>query len=324
MNNRKYDVVALGELLIDYSEYGVSAQGNPLWEANPGGAPCNLLAMLAKLGRKTAFIGKVGDDIYGRQLKKAAADAGIALEGLLTDREVHTTLAIVSLRPDGDRDFAFYRNPGADMNLKPDEVPEDLIRNARIFHFGTLSMTHDGIRKATEKALDVAKRSGCLISFDPNLRPPLWDSRENMLAQMGKGLLACDILKVSDDELLAFTGGEDVDAAAEKLLSDHPNIRLMTVTEGRNGSRGYFGGVRVKVPAVLSDKTVDTTGAGDTFGGCILDGVLKYGIDGLNAEKLRSVMTFAAAASSIVTTKKGALAVMPDRASVEKLIAGSN
>lgn len=178
MSEKKYDVTALGELLIDFTENGTSAQGNPILEANPGGAPCNVLAMLEKLGKRAAFIGKVGKDMFGEQLKKAVEEVGIDTRALVIDEEVHTTLAFVHTYPDGDRDFSFYRNPGADMMLTKDEVDEDLIRNSRIFHFGTLSSTHPGVREATRHAIEVAKESGALVSFDPNLRPPLWNSLE--------------------------------------------------------------------------------------------------------------------------------------------------
>ena len=169
---RMYDVVALGEMLIDFTENGLSGQGNPLFEANPGGAPCNVLAMLQKLGRKTAFIGKVGADGFGRMLRQTGLDAGIDMSGLLADQKVHTTLAFVQTAPDGDRDFSFYRDPGADMMLTTEEVPVSLIENTKIFHFGTLSLTSEPVRAATVKAVALARRAGAVISFDPNLRPP--------------------------------------------------------------------------------------------------------------------------------------------------------
>ena len=171
---KRFDVVALGELLIDFTENGISGQGNPLFEANPGGAPCNVLAMLAKLGHRTAFVGKVGKDFFGEQLRAAITEVGINADNLYMDAEVHTTLALVHTYPGGDRDFSFYRNPGADMMLREDEIDEALLKDTRIFHFGTLSMTDEGVRRATQKAVRIAKENGALISFDPNLRPPLW------------------------------------------------------------------------------------------------------------------------------------------------------
>ena len=193
---KKYDVVALGELLIDFTENGRSNQGNPLFEANPGGAPCNVLAMLAKLGHKTAFIGKVGNDFFGEQLRDAITEVGIESSGLCMDEEIHTTLAMVHTYPDGDRDFSFYRNPGADMMLSENEIPEVIIKNAEIFHFGTLSMTHEGVRNATKKAIHIAEEAGKLLSFDPNLRPPLWKSMDEAKEQVLYGLGHCQILKI--------------------------------------------------------------------------------------------------------------------------------
>ena len=213
MKDYKYDVVALGELLIDFTENGVSQQGNPIMEANPGGAPCNVLAMLQKLGRKTAFIGKVGKDSFGGQLKYALLEVEIGTDGLVMDEEVRTTLAFVHTLADGDRDFSFYRNPGADMMLVKDEVNEELIEQARIFHFGTLSMTHENCRKATKRALEVAKANQCIISFDPNLREPLWESLDEAKEQVLYGLAMCDVLKISDNEIQWLTGEEDYDRA---------------------------------------------------------------------------------------------------------------
>lgn len=184
MIHREYDVTALGELLIDFTENGFSSQGNVLLEANPGGAPCNVLAMLEKLGKKTAFIGKVGQDQFGDMLRKTIISVGINSEGLVTDKEVHTTLAFVHTSPDGDRAFSFYRNPGADMMLRKEDVFSDKIRASRIFHFGTLSFTHEGVREASEYAIQCAKEAGILISFDPNLREPLWEDLENAGASL--------------------------------------------------------------------------------------------------------------------------------------------
>ena len=214
MSNRNYDVTALGELLIDFTENGTSAQGNPIMEANPGGAPCNVLAMLERLGKKTAFIGKVGKDMFGNQLKAAVEEVGIDTKALIMDEEVHTTLAFVHTYPDGDRDFSFYRNPGADMMLTKDEVPDDLIRDSRIFHFGTLSSTHEGVREATRHAIKVAKEAGCIITFDPNLRPPLWKSLEDARVEIEYGLTKCDVLKISDNEVEFLFDTTDYDKGA--------------------------------------------------------------------------------------------------------------
>ena len=244
MAEKKIDVTALGELLIDFTENGTSAQGNPILEVNPGGAPCNVLAMLQKLGKQTAFIGKVGDDMFGRQLTEAVSSVGVDTRALLVDKEVHTTLAFVHTYPDGDRDFSFYRNPGADMMLTKDDVDEDLIRSSRIFHFGTLSSTHEGVREATRYAIEVAREAGDLISFDPNLRPPLWSSLDDAKREIEYGLGKCDILKISDNEVEFLFGTTDYDLGA-KLLKEKYNIPLILITLGPNGSRAYYKDMRV-------------------------------------------------------------------------------
>ena len=208
---KKYDVTALGELLVDFTENGVSEQGNPLIEANPGGAPCNVLAMLQKLGKKTAFVGKVGKDSLGEMLRLAVAEQGIDTSGLMVDEEVPTTLAFVHTAPDGDRSFSFYRNPGADMMLRESEVDSRLLQNTRIFHFGSLSMTHGEVERATKRAVREAREAGALISFDPNLRPPLWKDLKTAREKIAYGIEACHILKISDDEIEFFTGTSDID-----------------------------------------------------------------------------------------------------------------
>lgn len=316
---KEYDVVALGELLIDFTDNGVSEQGNTIFEANPGGAPCNVLAMLQKLGDRTAFIGKVGEDIFGTKLKGVLEEVGINTTGLIVDKDARTTLAFVQTFEDGDRDFSFYRNPGADMLLTEDEIDEKLIKHSEIFHFGTLSMTHKGVRKATKKAIKMAKEHGALISFDPNLRPPLWESLEEAKEQVAYGLGKCDILKISDNEIQWFTGEEDYDKGIEKLRKEY-GIPLIVLSMGKDGSRAYYKDIKVDKPAFVQEKTIETTGAGDTFGGCCLHHILKYGIDNLNEEKLDEMLTFANAAASIVTTRKGALRVMPAKNEVEEFI----
>ena len=321
MNEKQFDVVALGELLIDFTENGTSGQGNPLLEANPGGAPCNVLAMLTRLGKRTAFIGKVGRDMFGNQLRQAAAEVGICMDYLLEDREVHTTLAFVKTFPNGDRDFSFYREPGADMMLRADELPQDALLGTRIFHFGTLSMTHPEVRSATQRAVALAKEGGALISFDPNLRPPLWRSLEEAKEQIAWGLSRCDILKIADNELLFMTGESDFDRGAAILRRDYPNIRLLNVTAGSEGSICYYEDKRVCVPAFRLGGTIETTGAGDTFCAGVLNYVLENGIDGLHDKQLADMLRFANAAAYLVTTKKGALRVMPERGDVERILA---
>lgn len=272
-----YDVTAMGEMLIDFTLNGQSEQGNNLFEACPGGAPCNVLAMLNKLGRKTAFIGKVGEDQFGRLLKGTIDELGIETKGLILDKEIHTTLAFVHTFPDGDREFSFYRKPGADMMLTEDEVDYDLIRQSRIFHFGTLSMTDEPVRSATKKALEVAKEAGCLITFDPNLRPPLWNSLDEAKKQMEYGFQYCDMLKISDNEIQFVSGKEDYDEGI-RYLQDKYNIPLIFLTMGKDGSRAYYKDMRVERKG-FQVKAIETTGAGDTFCGCSIHGLLTHGLE---------------------------------------------
>ena len=321
--NQTFDVVALGELLIDFTQNGVSEQGNPLLEANPGGAPCNVLAMLQKLGKSTAFVGKVGEDMFGRQLRGVVEQAGIDLTNLVMDPAAHTTLAFVQTFANGDRDFSFYRDPGADMLLTADEVPEDVIANSRVFHFGTLSMTHPGVREATKRAVACAKDAGALVSFDPNLRPPLWASLEDARAQIAWGLGQCDVLKIADNELEFMTGQTDFDKGAAALQKQHPNIRILNVTAGGAGSYSYYGGRRVFVPAVKLGGTIETTGAGDTFCACALNFVLEHGTENLTESDLTDMLRFANAAAYLVTTRKGAIRSMPEQTEVEALVNGT-
>ena len=279
----EFDVIALGELLIDFTMNGTSSQGNQVFEACPGGAPCNVLAMLNKLGKKTAFIGKVGQDQFGLLLKQTLENAGICTEYLYLDPDIHTTLAFVHTLENGDRDFSFYRNPGADMMLTEEEVEPDFLKKAKIFHFGTLSMTHEGVRKATKKALQAAKEAGVLISFDPNLRPPLWNSLESAKEQI------------------------------------HYPIPLVLLTLGSEGSRAYYQGRRVDCKG-FSCETIETTGAGDTFCGSVLNYLSEHGIKHLTDENLKEMLTFANAAAALITTRKGAIRSMPEKEEVNALI----
>ena len=314
-----YDVVALGELLIDLTQNGLSAQGNPLLEANPGGAPCNVLALLSKLGHKTAFIGKVGCDGFGNQLEAALVETGISTQGLCRDAAVHTTLAVVHTLPGGDRDFSFYRNPGADMRLTTEDVNMDLIRQAKIFHFGTLSMTDEPVRAATYAAIAEAEKAGVLRSFDPNLRPPLWRTLEEAKEQVLYGLAHCDILKISDNEIQWLTGEEDFAIGIRWIQERFPGIRLILLSMGKDGSRAYAGEVMAEVKS-FSVNAIETTGAGDTFFGGILHYVLTWGLRTYTQDELKEMLTFANGAAAIITTKKGAHRVMPEKADILALL----
>ena len=320
MNNKKFDVVALGELLIDFTQNGTSEQGNLLFEANPGGAPANVLAMLRKLGKRCAFIGKVGKDGFGDTLEKTVSEAGIDVRGLRRDAEIHTTLAVVHTFPNGDRDFSFYRKPGADILLRPEELDEELLRSCKIFHFGTLSLTDEPCRSATVRAYELAKEAGAVISFDPNLRPPLWRSDADAKAAIEWGLQRCDILKISDNEIEFMTGETDFDKGAAILKERFPNIRLLNVTAGGDGSHSYYEGKTVFVDACKLGGVIETTGAGDTFCASVLNFVLEHGLDGLSEDDLTAMLRFANTAAYIVTTKKGAIRSMPEREQVLALL----
>ncbi len=327
---KTYDVTALGELLVDFTENGVSKQGNSLLEANPGGAPCNLLAMLQKLGNQTAFIGKVGTDMFGTMLKERAGSTGIDMSGLFMDDAVHTTLAFVHTLEGGDRRFSFCRKPGADMMLREEEVDEkrSLIEEARIFHYGTLSMTDELVEASTRKAIRIAREAGCILSFDPNLRPPLWSDMKKAKEKIAYGLTQCDVLKISDNEIEFMTDKNNLQEGIEDLIREY-QIPLILATYGKKGSSACYlprekrngkalpsDYITAFVPGFVNPDTIETTGAGDTFGGCALHFVLKYGLNDFDEEKLKELLSFANAAASIVTTRKGALCVMPEEKEV--------
>lgn len=297
---------------------GQSEQGNNMFEACPGGAPCNVLALLNKMGKKTAFIGKVGKDQFGALLRDTITEAGIDASNLMVDENVNTTLAFVHTFPDGDREFSFYRNPGADMMLTADEVNPEVVKDTKVFHFGTLSMTHEGVREATKKAVETAKANGCLVSFDPNLRPPLWSSLDLAKEQMEYGFGKCDILKISDNEIQFVSGKEDYDEGIAYLQETY-NIPLILLTMGKDGSRAYYKGMRVERPG-FSVKAIETTGAGDTFCGSSLNYLVDHDFENLTEEQLGEMLTFANAAAALVTTKKGAIKAMPVKEEVLELI----
>lgn len=307
-----FDVVAIGELLIDFTENGISKQGNILLEANPGGAPCNVLSMLQKLGKKTAFIGKVGADALGGLLINTVKELGINTDNLIIDNEIPTTLAFVHNSPDGDRSFSFYRNPGADMMLRWDEINPKHISKTKIFHFGTLSLTDKNNEFATKNAILEAKKNNVIISFDPNLRPPLWKNIDDAKRQMWYGINQCDILKISDDEIKFLTDKDDIDEGITEI-KQHTKARLICATMGKDGSKAYYDGKSYFVSSFIRNDTIDTTGAGDTFMACILNSVLDNGLDSLTGDNILKMLEFANAAASIITSRKGALKVMPER-----------
>lgn len=315
MDGKKYDVVALGELLIDFTQNGVSPQGNRLFEANPGGAPGNVLAMLSKLGHSTALISKVGNDQFGSILKETMQEVNIGSEYVAIDDNVPTTLAFVHTLDGGDRDFSFYRNPGADMMLTPDDIKEEVIKATAAFHFGTLSMTHQQSREATKKAIRLAKKEKVLITFDPNLRPPLWESLDKAKEQILYGLRHCDIVKLSDEELTFVTGLLDIQEAVESIR-DQYKIPLILVTKGPSGSVAFYKDLQVEQQAYLQSATIETTGAGDTFFASVIHYVLVHGLENFSEGIIAEMLIFANTAASLVTMKKGALRVMPSNEEV--------
>lgn len=313
--DKKYDVVAMGELLIDFTMNGKSEQGNPLFEANPGGAPCNVLAILKKYGKETGFIGKVGSDQFGQMLKGTLEEVGIDTAGLVMDAGYNTTLAFVHTAEDGDRTFSFYRKPGADMMLAEGEINYEMIDNTKIFHFGTLSMTDNPAREATNAAVAYAKAHGKLISFDPNLRPPLWENLADAKEAIAYGLEIADIVKIADNEIEFMTGKSDMNEAIEVLTAQY-DIKLLLVTLGKDGSVAIYNKERVFVPGFIQENTIETTGAGDTFGGSVLAYVCEHGIEHLTKDNLMQMLTLANAGASLITTRKGALRVMPQMSEI--------
>lgn len=305
-----YDVVSLGELLVDFTPIGESERGNRILEVNPGGAPCNVLAMLSKLGQKTAFIGKVGNDQFGNMLVNTLQNETIDTSGVILDSNYPTTLAFVHLDHIGDRSFSFYRNPGADCMLREEELDKVILQNTKVFHFGTLSMTNEPSKTATKKAIALAKNSGAMISFDPNLRMPLWKSEQEAKEAILYGMQQCDILKISDEEMEFILGISDVEEGTA-ILAKQYNIKLIFVTAGSKGSMFRYGNITGNKPAYENVKVSDTTGAGDCFCGAMLYRLLKAGFDGLNKEYLEESLNFANAAAALVVSKTGAMKAMP-------------
>ncbi|GHV50629.1 putative sugar kinase YdjE [Spirochaetia bacterium] len=313
-----YDVTALGELLIDFTPSGVNDQGMNLFARNPGGAPANVLAMNNKLGGKTAFIGKVGDDEFGRFLERTLRDSGIDTAGLVVDKALNTTLAFVHLNEAGDRSFSFYRREGADIMFTAAEINRELIANARIFHFGAVSLTGEPCRSAVYAALDCAKAQGKVISYDPNYRPLLWPNEAEAKIEMARPLVLTDILKVSEEEMSLLTGETNLERGAALLAEKGPGIVLVSL--GAKGAFCFCADGSATLPT-YDVKTIDTTGAGDAFLGAVhyrLRGKTKEQVRFISKEELGDIVDFANAAGSLTTTKKGAIPAMPDMAAIEQ------
>ena len=306
-----YDVIALGELLIDFAPHSTNEAGYPVLSANPGGAPGNFLAALTRYGCSTAMIGKVGDDTFGRLLVKTLKDAGIETKGVRMDSDVFTTLAFVSLDASGNRDFSFARKPGADTCLRPDEIDESLIADAKAFHFGTLSLTDEPAASATRKAIELAKKHGLVISLDPNLRKPLWRRDEEARAAVEWSLKQADIVKISDEEI-RWLWGLSPEAGAEKLLKEY-GVSLVYATLGPKGSYAANASHHATVASPSGIRVVDTTGAGDIFGGSAMSQFLQYqkAPSALSEEELTQIVRFACTAASLSTQKHGGITSVP-------------
>ena len=306
------DVVALGELLIDFTCVSKDPEGYPTMAAHPGGAPANFLAALTKFGAKTAFLGKVGTDAFGRLLTGTLQAAGINTEGLIADDGVFTTLAFVTLDAHGDREFSFSRKPGADTCITFDDLRLSLIDQAKVFHFGTLSLTDEPARSATYQAVQYAKKKGKLITYDPNLRKPLWKSMDEAKAQMLWGLEHADVVKISDEEV-QFLFGLGVEDGARYIL-EHFGVKLVFVTCGADGCFFKNAVAEGKVPSLAGIKVVDTTGAGDIFGGSAVWKLLQLDAapETLSQEQLRDVVSFACTSAGLSTTKPGGISSVPD------------
>lgn len=307
----KYDIVALGEILVDFLPMGKDDQSDAVYARKAGGAPVNLLATASKFGAKTAFIGKVGNDSFGGFLRNTLKNCGISDKGLVDDNEHNTTLAFVTLDDTGDRSFTFYRNFGADTFLSRDEVDTELISNTKLFHFGSLSLTSSVSRSATEYAIDTAKKSGAIISYDPNYRALLWENEDVARETLGMYTKFADIIKLSKEEASLICGLNTREAAVELLYKQGRKIVL--ITDGANGVV-YYGANELGYVPSLDVKPVDTTGAGDIFFGTFLSEVIKANkpVEALTFNEITGFVEKAVNISGKSTLRKGAITSIPD------------
>ena len=305
------DVIALGELLIDFATQGTDADGYPTMAAHPGGAPANFLAALTKFGAKTALMGKVGTDTFGKLLLSTLQNAGIDTRGMIETDEVFTTLAFVTFDAHGDREFAFSRKPGADTCIRFEELDLSLIDEAKVFHFGTLSLTDEPARSATYQAVAYAKSKGKLITFDPNLRKPLWKDLDTCKEQMLWGIRQADVMKISDEEV-EFLFGLGVEDGAAHILKEF-GVKLVFVTCGADGCYFSNGIATGKVPSLSGIQVKDTTGAGDIFGGSAVWKLLQLGKapEALTEAELRDAVRFACTSAGLSTTRSGGISSVP-------------
>lgn len=318
---RRFDVTALGELLIDFTDSGLSPAGMRLFERNPGGAPANVLAALARFGHKTAFLGKVGADMHGEFLRDTLITAGIDVQGLISDPEVFTTLAFVALDPGGERSFSFARKPGADTCLRQEELDRQRLTDTRVLHIGSLSMTQEPVRSATLAAVNIARQAGAIISYDPNYRASLWPSRQAAEEQMRRLALQADIIKLSDEETELLTGERDPRQAA--LALRRQGAACVAVTLGPEGALVAAGDGVVQVPG-FAVEPVDTTGAGDAFWGGFLHRLLTLNVHSaeLTAKQAADCARWGNAVAACCIQKRGAIPAMPTLWKVEQLLEG--
>ena len=304
------DVTALGEILIDFTPCGISEAGQRVFEQNPGGAPANVLACLNKCGKKTAFIGKVGDDMHGQFLVEVLKNSGICTDGVVVDDSVFTTLAFVALSDTGERSFSFARKPGADTCLTQDELKEEMIRDSKVFHIGSLSLTAEPAKGTTLKALEIAKEAGCIISYDPNYRAPLWESKEAAIEGMRSVVSHVDVMKISDEETALLTDIVEPEGAAKKLVEQ--GVPVVAVTLGSKGALVCTKEGSVIVPGFKANM-VDTTGAGDSFWGGFLKCLLESGKrpDELTLDEVATFAKYGNAVASLCVEKRGAIPAMP-------------
>ncbi|CAN7376307.1 carbohydrate kinase [Paenibacillus sp. LjRoot153] len=314
-----YDIVALGEVLIDFTPAGQSDLGYVLFERNPGGAPANVLAALAKWGKRTGFISKVGADNHGQFLVDTLENCGIHTQGVVMSKEANTTLAFVQLDASGDRSFSFYRKPGADTLLAEDEVRLDLIADSKLFHFGSLSMTNEPSASATKKALLFAKENGCKISFDPNLRIPLWDDLEHAKRMMEFGLAYADFVKLSEEELVFLTGVTDLEEGS-RMLYETFGTSVILITLAEKGAF-YRLGQRTGIVRGYAVDAIDATGAGDAFFGGFLHGWLdaNHDVHTMSESDIQGLISFANAAGALTTTRRGAIPAIPSLDEIRKV-----
>lgn len=308
------DIVAIGEVLVDLTQTGMNQLGVGQYAANPGGAPANLAVAASRLGARTAFVGKVGRDAFGNYLRAVLNENHVDTTGLLTDEREHTTLAVVSVDETGERSFTFYRDPSADVNLDAREIPEDLLKNTRVLHFGSVSLTAEPARSATLYAAKKARENGCLVSYDPNYRASLWGCPEEAVREMKDALPLCDILKISDEELPLLTGTDDP-VEGSRILAGL-GIRLIFITLGANGAFFRLGEDTGSVPGIKV-KVGDTNGAGDTFFGAALSKLVKEDLNKLTMNRVEEIAAFANKAASITTRRHGAIPAMPRLEEIE-------